>query len=263
MIFQNDVQIKHKFLADKFKLPNIWNANSDVSKNSTEPETKSVDPSQLTNQNQESRNAASNGIWQILKQPKQQQNDVQPIVAASKISENINKQQSVITEVKGLPEMMENLLKSQPAAFAPQIPMPTMHHEQFRKINIEDMFKVDTSNLPQPPPNWRNKMAPTSGGLPEEWSASVPPPVPAANSIPTGHARPIKGAGKSKGNDNLFYSSGSDVAAPKSNDGIYHPQPMNMFPQMINRQPPLGPPPPQQTKTFYQVSFTQIKILTL
>lgn len=193
----------------------------------------------------------------MLKSQKQPQNDVQPIVAASTISENvnpnINKPLSVITDQEGLSAMMEQLLRAKPAVYtAQQLPMPPMNHEQFRKINVEDMFKVDTINLPQPPPNWRNKMAPSSGGLPE-WTAGVPAPTPAVNSIPTAHARPIKGAGKSKGNDNISHSSGSGVAAPKSNDGIYHPQPMNMYPQMISRQPP-GPPPPQQTKTFYQVS---------
>lgn len=265
MILLSEVQIKHNFLADKFKSASESFEKPDKgSEKPAETETNTFAPSQMPISNQETRDAASNDIWQMLKQQKQQQNDVQQIVEASTINENItqkiNKPQSGITEQQGLPAMLENLLIAQPAAYTAQkLPMPPMHHEQFRKINVEDMFKVDTSNLPQPPPNWRNKMAPSSGGLPE-WTANVPPPAPAVNSIPTGHARPIKGAGKSKGNDNLFYSSGSGVDPPKTNDGIYHPQPMNMFPQMNSRQP-LGPPPPQQTKTFYQVSSRQIKQL--
>lgn len=235
MVLVTAFQINHNFVADKFESSN---------------------EAQVLKKNEESRDVASNDNWKMLKQ---QQNDVKPIVLASTISENvtsnINKPQSVITEQQDLPEMMEKLLRAQPADYtADNVPIPPTQHEQFRKINVEDMFKVDTNNLPQPPPNWRNKIAPPSGGLPE-WTANVPPPVPTVNSIPTGHARPIKGAGKSKGNDNLFYSGGSGVTPPKSNDGIYHPQPMNMYPQMISRQP-LGPPPPQQTKTFYQVSST-------
>lgn len=266
MILLSGVQIKYNFLADKFKAPKQSTNNPDISsENPTEPETKTFTaaqtfaPSQLPNQKIESRDLAPTFAWHTQKQ---QQNDVQQIVTAPTISENvaanIKNPQSAITEQKVLPAMMENLLIAQPAAYASQqLPMPPMQHEQFRKINVEDMFKVDTNNLPQPPPNWRNKMAPSSGAL-FEWTASVPPPVPSVNSIPTGQARPIKGAGKSKGNDNPFYSSGSGVAAtPKSNDGIYHPQPMNMYPQMNSRQPQ-GPPPPQQTKTFYQVSLTQI-----
>lgn len=35
--------------------------------------------------------------------------------------------------------------------------------DQYKKINLEDMFKVNPDNLPKPPENWRNKMVSAIG----------------------------------------------------------------------------------------------------
>lgn len=41
--------------------------------------------------------------------------------------------------------------------------MPVNQQEQYKKINVEDMFKVNPDNLPKPPENWRNKMVSAIG----------------------------------------------------------------------------------------------------
>lgn len=37
------------------------------------------------------------------------------------------------------------------------------NQEHYKKINVEDMFKVNPDNLPKPPENWRNKMVSAIG----------------------------------------------------------------------------------------------------
>lgn len=45
----------------------------------------------------------------------------------------------------------------------PNAPAQPTNTEQYKKINVEDLFKVNPDNLPKPPENWRNKMVSAIG----------------------------------------------------------------------------------------------------
>lgn len=68
-----------------------------------------------------------------------------------------------------------------PSAFAA---IPFSHQqEHYQKINVEDMFKMASSNLPKPPEDWRNKLESTVIPGASKWNDVPSSPVDAWSNI--------------------------------------------------------------------------------
>lgn len=173
--------------------------------------------------------------------------------------------------------------------------------EQFRKINVEDLFKVDTVNLPQPPPNWRNKMAPETSSpsnwrnkiapetsSPSNWRNNVAPNTSSPSHWPktqmTGTEIPVE---QLKGNNpeksmtfpHFMFpqpsglpaklptpqksSGSSNINTKHATDIIYHPQPQNILMPMFSQQPNGGNANVQVKKHQSQFFYNQVNLIEI
>lgn len=186
-----------------------------------------------------------NEIWEMLKQTASKPNSLDSLHPITNSRNDVQFQSNIKPMILNNTKMDHQ----QKAAINNNL-------EQFRKINVEDLFKVDTVKLPQPPPNWRTKMAPESV-RPSKQEIKTENMDMQQKSIPFSQFMfPLP---DTQLPENLPLSqkspAGGSAVTKKSTDFIYHPLPQNvLMPTIFGQQNGSSASGSHATKKSYQTT---------
>ena len=161
-----------------------------------------------------------NDIWQMLKKSKKDGTIQDPTQPQPEPAEHVIDQSRLL---------MEQLkIQSKPMSEGSKVAQGKLidavnsnaSAEQFRKINVEDLFKVDTLNLPKPPSNWQNNTNVNIESMIKSQNLENLPVKPLA--LPPQEAEPAQ-----SGNND--HCGPPTLPVQTQSDIIYHPQPQQQL----------------------------------